>query len=59
MEKNEYEDNCAKQPSAKSFGASGSSGSPAGVSDSCCGNYPNVKAYNSATHSCVDGEVTL
>jgi hypothetical protein len=26
--------------------------------DSCCGNYPNIKAYNSATHSCVDGVVT-
>jgi hypothetical protein len=26
--------------------------------DSCCGNFPDVKAYNSATHSCVDGVVT-
>lgn len=26
--------------------------------DSCCGNYPIRKAYNSQSHQCVDGEVT-
>ena len=26
--------------------------------DSCCGNYPSIRAYNSATHTCIDGEVT-
>jgi len=26
--------------------------------DSCCGNYPNVKPFNSATHSCIDGQVS-
>lgn len=26
--------------------------------DSCCGNYPSIRAYNSATHSCEEGVVT-
>lgn len=46
-----YEEYCTRQPSAER-------GMSAGA-DSCCGDYPNVKPYNSMVHTCEDGIVVV